>query len=191
MSACSCQSTAAKGKSFSKACQDILAAVDAAKLDLPASIVITIENGNGEDETNQHKASPLMKSVLGRTLPVFKTQEEKYVLGIVLEPLKEMGETDSQKDLYSAEEVRKAAYLFMEEFADMGVQHTELANDKLKILESWIQREDAVIEGVKVIKGTWLMGVRVVDDTLWEKVKKGEITGFSIGGIASRTPVAA
>lgn len=181
MSACACQTA-----SFSKACQDILAAVDAAKLDLPDSIVITIENGKGDVET-----SPLMKSVLARTLPVFKTQEEQYVLGIVLEPLKEMGKTDSQKDLYSAEEVRKAAYGFMEEFANMGVQHTELANDKIKILETWIQREDATIEGVEVTKGTWLMGVRIVDADLWARVKKGDITGFSIGGIASRTPVSA
>lgn len=177
--ACACP------ESFRKACQDILAAVDAANLDLPGSVVITIENGKGEPET-----SPLMKSVLAKTLPVFKAeQEEQYVLGIVLEPLKEMGETDSQNDLYSAENVRKAAYTFMEEFSNMGVQHSELANDKIKILESWIQREDALIEGAQVTKGTWLMGLHIVDADLWAKVKKGDITGLSIGGVASRTPV--
>jgi DNA adenine methylase len=178
MSACACKSVA-----FQKACDSIVAALDRADLDLPESIRLTIE------DASEPATSPLMKSILGRTLPVIKTQEEKFALGIVLEPLKEMGQTDSQNDLYSAEEVRKAAHVFMEEFADMGVQHTEIANSKIKILESWIQRDDAVIEGTAVTKGTWMMAVRFVDDDLWTKVKKGEITGFSIGGIASRTPV--
>lgn len=180
METCSCKVAA-----FDKACSDIVKAIDAAGIELPEACRITIERATAEPET-----SPLMKSVLGRTLPVIKTQDEKYALGIVLEPLKEMGQMDSQNDLYSAAEVKKAAYLFMEEFANMGVQHTELANSKIKILESWIQRDDAVIEGTSVTKGTWMMAVRFIDDDLWTKVKKGEITGFSIGGIASRTPVA-
>jgi len=184
MSSCSCEA------SFSKACSDIIAAVDAANLDLPPSIKISIEN---VDKAGEHETTDLMKSILARRVSaivsVTKAEDEKYALGIVLEPLKEMGKTDSQNDLYSADEVKKAAYLFMEEFANMGVQHTELANSKIKILETWIQREDATIEGTAVTKGTWMMAVRFLDDELWTKVKKGEITGFSIGGIASRTPV--
>lgn len=168
---------------FAKACDAVEVALKA--LSLPASVLVTLE----EPKTSQ--TSTLMKRVLGATLPVIKTKEEKYALGIVLEPLKEMGQVDAQNDLYSAEEVKKAAHLFMEEFANMGVQHTELANSRIRILETWIQRDDAVIEGVTVTKGTWLMAVKFIDDELWEKVKKGEITGFSIGGKASRTPVEA
>jgi DNA adenine methylase len=41
---------------------------------------------------------------------------------------------------------------------------------------------------MSVSKGTWLMAVRVLDDGLWEQVKTGGITGFSIGGSAVRTP---
>ena len=48
---------------FAKACGEILDAVDAANLDLPSSVKITIEDGSAEPET-----SGLMKSVLAREI---------------------------------------------------------------------------------------------------------------------------
>lgn len=116
--------------------------------------------------------------------------EERYVLGVVLEPLKEMGQADLQQDTYSAAEVQKACYAFMQDFGNLGLQHQKYINGRVKILENWITRDDSVIDGQSVTKGTWLLGVRVVDDDLWTAVKKGEITGFSVGGTAQRGPVA-
>ena len=132
---------------------------------------------------------PDSTTIVTKAVRIFKTTEERYVLGIVLEPTLEMGEADSQGDVYSAEEVRKAAYGFMENSQEMGIQHNQKAGDKIKVLESWIQREDATIEGQKVTKGTWLLGARITDDDLWEAVKNGDFTGWSIGGVATRTPL--
>jgi hypothetical protein len=115
---------------------------------------------------------------------VFKTSEERYVLGVVLTP-----ETvDSQGDIYSHDEVRKAAHDYMEHAGALGKQHGEIVTGKLKILESYVSPADFTIEEETVAKGTWLMGIRVVDDELWDGVKKGEFTGFSIGGQAYRKP---
>lgn len=110
--------------------------------------------------------------------------EERYVLGIVLEPEVE----DSQKDIYSADEIRKAAHDYMLSSQNMGFMHKELANDSVKILESYIAPVDFEIDGETVSKGTWLMGVRIVDDEMWKLTKSGDLTGFSIGGVAVRTP---
>ncbi len=139
-------------------------------------------------------AEPLEASkdvVKSLDVKILKTQEEeeRYVLGIVLEPTLEMNAPDSQGDVYSAEEVRLAALSFMEDYQIMGVQHKEEAAGRIKILESWIQRDDAVIEGQTVVKGTWMLGARIVDDDLWLAVKEGRITGWSIGGVAQRTPL--
>ena len=112
------------------------------------------------------------------------TTEERYVLGIVLEP----DTVDSQGDIYTAETIQQSAYLFMEEYGNIGLQHSGLINDKVKILESWIQREDTMIGGQAVKAGTWMLAVHVIDDELWAKVKDGRITGFSIGGRAKRVP---
>ncbi len=123
------------------------------------------------------------------TLPIqlFKSdraEEEQYVLGVVLEPEVE----DSQGDIYSADEIRKSAYTFMENFGDMGLQHNGIVNDQIKILETYIAPTDFEIEGQTIQKGTWMLGARIVDESLWQDVKKGALTGWSIGGSAIRVP---
>jgi hypothetical protein len=116
---------------------------------------------------------------------VCKTVEERYVLGIVLEP-----ETaDSQGDIYSHDEVRKAAHDYMENAGALGKQHSEIVTGKIRILETFVAPADFEVDGESITKGTWIMGVRIADDDLWEAVKKGSFTGFSIGGQAYRKPL--
>lgn len=110
--------------------------------------------------------------------------DERYVLGIVLEP-----ETvDSQGDIYSADEVRKAAHRFMEEFGTVGLMHALRVDGQVKLLESYLAPDDMRVGDLDVKKGTWLLGVRVLADELWAAVRDGTITGFSIGGSARRMP---
>ena len=132
--------------------------------------------------------SETLIKALERDVRVCKA-EERYVLGIVLEPQDPNDPRDTQGDVYTAEEVRKAAHLFMEQYRNIGIQHSGLVNDKVKILETWIQHEDTFIGGQEVKAGSWLMAVRVLNDELWEAVKAGLITGFSIGGRGKRTPI--
>jgi DNA adenine methylase len=121
------------------------------------------------------------------TIPLIKgadPNDERYVLGVVLEP-----ETvDAQGDIYSADEVRKAAHLFMQEFGGLGLQHQVRVNDQVKVLETYVAPSDFGVGDVTVRKGTWLLAVRVLSDELWQLVKSGRLTGFSIGGSARRVP---
>lgn len=138
----------------------------------------------GMARTGEIKRQSLYDKTLTRTIPVFKTKEERFVLGIVLIPEK----ADSQREIYSAEEIRKTAHGFMEFYLNVGRMHSEIVNGKIKVLESYLAPQDLVIGGRKVIEGTWLMAFRVVDSELWEQVKSGELTGLSIGGSALRIP---
>lgn len=45
---------------------------------------------------------------------------------------------------------------------------------------------DFTLNNRPVRKDTWVLGVHVVDDLLWEAIKAGRITGFSIGGESER-----
>ena len=58
----------------------------------------------------------------------------------------------------------------------------------VKVLESYLAPTDFTIGELAVRKGTWLLAVRVLSDELWERVKTGDLTGFSIGGSARRVP---
>ncbi|MBK8481832.1 MAG: hypothetical protein IPL40_11730 [Proteobacteria bacterium] len=136
------------------------------------------------DEAGPGATNPLVAEALAKQIPLFKTDEERFVLGVVLEP-----ETvDSQKDIYSALEVREAAHRFMEEYQNVGLMHRQLVNDRVKILESYVAPVDFDAVGGHVKKGTWLLAVRVEDDELWKQVKDGALTGLSIGGNAVRNP---
>jgi DNA adenine methylase len=110
--------------------------------------------------------------------------DERFVLGIVLEP----EVVDAQGDIYSAEEIRAAAHRFMEDFGGLGLMHRLRVNGQVKVLESYLAPTDFTIGELAVRKGTWLLAVRVLSDELWERVKSGDLTGFSIGGSARRVP---
>jgi rubrerythrin len=108
-------------------------------------------------------------------------EEEHFVLGEVLVP----DEFDAQNDAYSEHDVRKAAHFFMEYGHRLGLMHERtLADNRIRILESYVAPIDMTIEGRDVKKGTWLLAARVVDDDLWQAVKDGRLTGWSIEGTA-------
>lgn len=112
--------------------------------------------------------------------------EERYILGVVLEP----DEIDSQGDTIAAPEIRKAAHKYLESYGNVGLQHQVFVNDKVKILESYVAPVNFTIGDQLVKAGTWLMGFRVIDDSIWNAVKSGTLTGLSIGGTGVRSPVA-
>ena len=124
-----------------------------------------------------------LAAVLHKRIPLIKTDEDRYVLGIVLEP-----ETvDAQNDIYSTGEVREAAHRFMQEYQNIGLMHQDFVNGKVKILESYLAPTAFEISGTQVRKSTWLLAVRILDDQIWAQIKNGELTGLSIGGSAFRS----
>lgn len=114
--------------------------------------------------------------------------EERFVLGIVLEPLTE-ADPDAQGDIYDAATIKRAAHLYMERYQNVGLQHKQDVSSKVILLESYIAPANMTLGTTTIKAGTWLMAVRVEDDDLWSQVKSGAITGFSIGGWATRTAV--
>lgn len=108
-------------------------------------------------------------------------EEERFCLGEVLVP----DEFDAQNDAYTEHHVRKAAHFFMEFGHRLGLMHERtLSDNKIRILESYVAPVAMTIEGRDVKKGTWLLAARIVDDDLWQAVKDGRLTGWSIEGTA-------
>jgi hypothetical protein len=80
-------------------------------------------------------------------------------------------------DIYTDEAIRE----FVEEFARQGhgldIQHDEVDVDgeKLLMVESFIARPG----DPDFIEGSWVVGLKILDDATWEKVVSGELNGFS------------
>ena len=111
---------------------------------------------------------------------VKKDSDNHFVTGIVYEPLTE----DSQGDFMTEAEITKAAYWFAKNGNNVDIQHSFKALENASVVESWVAKADFDIEGETVKKGTWLMTVEIQDSKVWNAIEKGEITGFSMGGIA-------
>ncbi|PEU21923.1 XkdF-like putative serine protease domain-containing protein [Bacillus wiedmannii] len=132
------------------------------------------------------KSATAKQPNISKQIPILKTEEEKQLItGVVYEPLVE----DSHDDMMTAEEIEKAAYTFMENYQHIDKQHDEIAG-KGTVVENWIAKSDMMVGDQEVTAGTWLMTVRVDDEETWEQVKKGDITGFSMGGFAERVEIA-
>jgi hypothetical protein len=112
-------------------------------------------------------------------LPVEKEKDERIVCGIVYEP----NSVDSQGDQASADEIKKAAYGFMEHAQAFKVMHKG-KKVNVRILENYIAPVAFKIGDRQVKKGSWVMVARVVDKKLWKAIKGGELTGYSMAGYA-------
>lgn len=107
--------------------------------------------------------------------------EMRVVLGVVLEP----NSVDSYKHTVTTKEIESAAYKWLEHNQIRMVGHERVSNAQITIVESYIAPVDFEWNGEPVKKGSWVLGVRVNDDKLWDKIVKGELTGYSMGGWAS------
>lgn len=118
---------------------------------------------------------------------------EHYALGVVLEPTDEAAglKPDAQHDVYSAEEVQRAAHYFMEAGGRIGFMHREIIGDKARVLETYLAPVTFELPlpggGVRRIReGTWLLALRVLDADLWQAVRSRKFAGLSVGGTARR-----
>ena len=102
-----------------------------------------------------------------------------YVTGVVYEPMTE----DTDGNYMTEEGIVKAAYWYAKNGNQVDIQHTFEPVDSCCVVESWVAKADFTIDGEKIRKGTWLMTVEVNDDDIWQSIEKGDITGFSMGGI--------
>lgn len=105
--------------------------------------------------------------------------DEHIVYGIVYEP----DTKDVQGDQANADEIKKAAYNFMEHVQTFKVMHKG-EKVKIKILENYIAPVDFTVGKRKVKKGSWVLVTRVLDKQVWKDIKAGKITGYSMAGYA-------
>lgn len=102
---------------------------------------------------------------------------------------------DRQGDMIDQEELERAAYVFVEKSRKGGHQHRR---DGENPFHASNMIESVVFTDEKVEKmglpddfpRAWWVGFQVHDEPTWEKVKKREVTGFSVHGRGKRRVVA-
>lgn len=102
-----------------------------------------------------------------------------YVTGIVYEPMAE----DTQGNYMTEEEITKAAHWFAKNGNRVDLQHSFEPLEGASVVESSVAKCDYELEGETIKKGTWIMTVELTSPEVFEAIEKGEITGFSMGGM--------
>lgn len=127
------------------------------------------------------EAAELLKSKWW--VPIAKLQKEKQLItGVVLIP----NTVDAHGDIIPREVIEEAAHNFLAEYnskTTMGLMHEDMT-PPIDLVESFIAPIDLVLGSTTVIAGSWVITARVNDSGIWQKVKDGKLTGFSIGGKA-------
>jgi len=109
-----------------------------------------------------------------------KKKDEQIVCGVVYEP----DTTDAQGDEATVEEIRKAAFDFMEKGQKFKAFH-EGKPINVNVLESYLAPVDfRGANGDLVRKGSWILTTRILDKPIWMAIKSGEIAGYSMAGRA-------
>lgn len=152
---------------------EAIQAAEAVRQDAGGGIDVPEDDGGAVDKADMRLHVALIQKATN--------DEEQTITGVVLQP----DVVDLQDDVVTAGEIREAAHKFMLKSQRMYLQHQDRA-PMVRIVENWLAHEDTQIAGQAVKAGSWLMVVKVFDDDLWARVKKGEFTGLSIRGKAIR-----
>lgn len=117
-------------------------------------------------------------------------EEKRIVIGAALIPNKKIYRRDKDKEFeiyFTDETVRRASELvFMRNQHQNATLEHAVKLSGMAIVESWIiedeEKDKSKVYGFDLPKGTWMITMKVMDDNIWEKVKNGEVKGFSIEG---------
>jgi hypothetical protein len=116
--------------------------------------------------------------------------EKRILMGAALIPNKQIYRKNDKNEEYyiyfSEETVRKASELF---FMNSNQNNATLEHKQklegMSVVESWIvegSHDKSMNYGFNFPKGTWVISMKVNNDEIWNKVKLGEVKGFSIEG---------
>jgi hypothetical protein len=115
--------------------------------------------------------------------------EKHMVYGPALIPNKLILRKDDNDEYYQCyfnkDTVEKCANIYMSKSQTLNTDHDKELKDAY-VSENWLvtdpSNDKANAMGFKVPEGTWMCGVKIQNDMVWEEIKAGQLNGFSIEG---------
>jgi DNA adenine methylase len=121
-----------------------------------------------------------VKSVKATIIKEMQNEEKRVVYGVVLKP----NVPDFQGDVMNEDDVMWSAHNFLMFYRQAGIEHEQEASAVL--VESFLCPMDMNFEDREVPKGSWIVGMKILSDDLWLKIKTGYYAAFSAGGYGVR-----
>ena len=122
------------------------------------------------------------------------SSDERHICyGPALIPNKDIYRNNGENEFYinfTEDSIVKMSQEFMKDYRqhEVNLQHEDNA-DEVFVCESWIvedpYRDKANALGFNVPKGTWMVAMKVNNIDVWDRVKAGELKGFSVESMIS------
>ena len=112
---------------------------------------------------------------------IIKSEDQHIVCGIIYEP----DTPDTDGDQADAETIQKAIFDWMANEPKFKINHKKNFLG-YKILECYIAPSTLDINGHEIKKGTAILTLKILDESVWADIKEGRLTGFSMSGTAER-----
>lgn len=119
------------------------------------------------------------------TFDIKKSDDELRVVYGIVYPVGDASTADAEGDFADAEVIRKAMWAFMREGLqkNIDVSHS-FAREDAYVVENWLLRKgDGLFP--EEPEGSWAVGIKINSEDIWQKYKKGELTGLSLAGFGS------
>ncbi|WP_428329044.1 XkdF-like putative serine protease domain-containing protein [Mucilaginibacter sp.] len=118
--------------------------------------------------------------------------EKQELLGAAMIPDKPIYRNGDKGDFYavfSKDTIRQIAQVFAQKglFNNTNIEHTIIPADSY-VFQSITDERIPSPAGLDLPLGSWVVGVKVNNPTVWQAIKKGQIKGFSVEGIFSLFP---
>ena len=126
-----------------------------------------------------------------KPLQILLEKEDKHIIvGCALVPDKPIYRRDGDEEFYiqfSAETIEKLAhnYLANDRVYSFSTDHKDVADD-VYIIETWLktsENDKSKDYDLDVPIGSWMVMAKVENDAIWNRIKEGELQGFSIEAI--------
>lgn len=117
-----------------------------------------------------------------------ESDERHMVYGAALIPDKDIYRNNGEQEFYisfTKESIEKMSQEFMKNYRqnEVTLDHEEMASD-ITITESWLvedpYKDKSNALGINVPQGTWMIGAKVNQIDVWDRIKSGELKGFSV-----------
>jgi uracil-DNA glycosylase family 4 len=160
--------------------------------------------GEKKIEAPNSGEQPKADDMSGRAIDVAITKADKakqIVYGVVLDPY----QVDAQGDWIQPAEVEDTAHRWLQESRVIGLRHS--AKAEAVPVESWIVQYPSAEDYAKaqrnephaifsipfgssaVHSGAWVLGTKILDQSLWNEIESGKLGEYSVGGLGVRTPI--
>jgi hypothetical protein len=139
-----------------------------------------LKEEKGIDVMDVHVDGPKIK----KSVELVKFDEDqRLVYGVVLVPDIE----DLQGDICSKEDIQEAAHDYLVNSRLVKAQHKSPTD--ADVVECYIAPVDIPIGKGIAPAGSWIMVTKIKSAAMWDSIKKGDITGYSIGGRGTREEI--